>query len=250
MGMKNRSIFSQVMASIMVNAIYAMQNYPIMFINTLLSPISILVVITFVSHGALVGLGIEGALIMTAVMSGVSMQGDLSHLKNDLKLQDMVVTSPTSSMTYVAGMGISEIVFSIPVLVLLVILASIYLHPTVIQSLTIIAVMIVMFIFSVSLGFFLSTLTTDIMQSWGFSGIVTVLLSTIPPVYYPLSYIPMPFRYIAYVSPTTYAAQIAQAAMGYANISIGSLAIDWAVIISVCVALFFIGYKKARWREP
>ena len=248
--MKNRSLLSRIAASILVNAIYAMQNYPIMFINTLLSPISILVVITLVSHGALVGLGIEGALIMTAVMSGVSIQGDLSHLKNDLKLQDMVVTSPTSSMMYVAGMGISEIVFSIPVLVLLVILASIYLHPTLIQSIIIIAVMAIMFMFSVLLGFFLSTLTTDIMQSWGFSGIITVLLSTIPPVYYPLNYIPMPFRYIAYISPTTYAAQIAQAAMGYVNISMGSLAIDWVVIISVCIALFFIGYKKARWREP
>ncbi len=248
--MKRRSIISQVMASILINAIYAMQNYPIMFINTLLAPISILVVITFVSHGALVGMGIEGALIMTAVMSGVSMQGDISHLKNDLKLQDMVVTSPTGPMTYVAGMGISEIVFSIPVLILLIILASIYLHPTILQSLTIIAIMGVMFVFSISLGFFLSTLTTDIIQSWGFSGIVTVLLSTIPPVYYPLSYIPLPFRYIAYISPTTYAAQIAQAAMGYVNINLTSLGIDWAVIIAVCIALFLIGYKKARWREP
>ncbi len=248
--MKHRSIISQVLASILINAIYAMQNYPIMFINTLLAPISILVVITFVSHGALVGMGIEGALIMTAVMSGVSMQGDISHLKNDLKLQDMVVTSPTGPMAYVAGMGISEVVFSIPVLILLIILASIYLHPTLLQSLTIIAIMAVMFVFSVSLGFFLSTLTTDIIQSWGFSGIVTVLLSTIPPVYYPLSYIPLPFRYIAYISPTTYAAQIAQAAMGYVNINMTSLAIDWSVIIAVCIALFIIGYKKARWREP
>ncbi len=248
--MKHRSILSQMLASVLVNAIYAMQNYPIMFINTLLAPISILVVITLVSHGALVGLGIEGALIMTAVMSGVSIQGDLSHLKNDLKLQDMVVTSPTSSLTYVAGMGISEIVFSIPVLILLVILAAIYLHPTALQALTILAVMAVMFLFSISLGFFLSTLTTDVLQSWGFSGIVTVLLSTIPPVYYPINYIPLPFRYIAYISPTTYAAQIAQNAMNFVSISPLNLIVDWAVIIVVCILLLLISYKKARWREP
>lgn len=250
MVLKHRSVISQILASILVNAIYAMQNYPIMFINTLLAPVSILVVITFISHGALVGLGIEGALIMTAVMSGVSMQGDLSHLKNDLKLQDMVVTSPTGSLVYVTGMGISEIVFSIPVLVLLIILASIYLHPTFIQAMTIIAVMAVMFIFSTALGFFLSTLTTDVLQSWGFSGIVTVLLSTIPPVYYPISYIPLPFRYVAYISPTTYAAQIAQSAMNYVSVTPLGIARDWLIIIGVCVFLLFIGYKKARWREP
>jgi ABC-2 type transport system permease protein len=250
MALKQRSVFSQILASVLVNAIYAMQNYPIMFINTLLSPISILIVIVFVSHGALIGIGIEGALIMTAVMSGVSIQGDLSHLKNDLKLQDMVVTSPTSAPVYVAGMGLSEIVFSIPVLILLTILAAIYIHPTAIQALTIIAVMALMFLFSTALGFFLSTLTTDVLQSWGFSGIVTVLLSTIPPVYYPITYIPLPFRYIAYISPTTYAAQIAQASMNYIAIDPIALFVDWVIVILVCIVLLVVGYRKARWREP
>jgi ABC-2 type transport system permease protein len=247
---RKRSVWSQILASVLVNAVYAMENYPIMFVNTLLSPLSILIVITFVSHGMLIGFGIEGALIMTAVMSGVSMQGDLSHLKNDMKLQDMVVTSPTGPLTYVAGMGVSEIVFSLPVLVLLVILASIYIQPTLMQALTILLVIIVMFCFSIALGFLLSTLTTDVMQSWGFSGIVSVLLSTIPPVYYPISYIPMPFQYIAYISPTTYAAQIAQAAMGYVSVSKLNLVVDWIVIVAVCIALLVLGYKKARWREP
>ena len=245
-----KSLLSKLTASVLVNAIYAMENYPVMLVNTLLAPLSILVVITFVSHGALIGFGIEGALIMTSVSAGVGLQGDLSHLKNDLKLQDMVVTSPTSSAEYVAGMGISEIVFALPVMALLVVLAAIYIHPTAIQALTIAAVMAIMFVFSISLGFLLSTLTTDVMQSWGFSGIITVLLSTIPPVYYPLSYIPMPFRYIAFISPTTYAAEIAQAAMGYISITPLNLAVDWIVVIAVCAALLAIGYKKARWREP
>ncbi len=247
---RKRSVLSQVMASVLINAIYAMQNYPIMFINTLLAPLAILVVIVLVSHGSLIGLGIEGALIMTSVMAGVSLQGDLSHLKNDMKLQDMVVTSPTSSLTYVVGMGLSEIVFSLPVLVLLTILAAVYMHPTALQALTIVAVMIIMLIFSISLGFWLSTLTTDVVQSWGFSGIVSALLSTIPPVYYPITYIPLPWQYIAYISPTTYAAQIGQQAMGYISISPINLAVDWIVIIAVCLVLLALGWKRARWREP
>ena len=32
---------------------------------------------------------------MTMFSSGTSLQSDLSHLKNDFKLQDMVVGSPT-----------------------------------------------------------------------------------------------------------------------------------------------------------
>ncbi|MCL5427883.1 MAG: ABC transporter permease, partial [Candidatus Marsarchaeota archaeon] len=103
--------------------------------------------------------------------------------------------------------------------------------------------------FSIVLGFILSTFTSDVMQSWGFSGIISVLLSTIPPVYYPITYIPQPFQYIAYLSPTTYGAEIVQNATGFLSISALNLGIDWAVIIAVAVSLVLIAKRKARWRE-
>ena len=172
--MVKRNWSSQVLASILVNAVFAMENYPIMLLNTILAPFSILIIIILISHGGLISVGIEGALIMTSITAGIGLQGDLSHLKNDMKLQDMVVSSPTSSFTYVTGMGISELIFVAPVLTLLSILAAIYIHPTLIQTAIIIAVMAVTFIFSIVLGYTLSTMTSDVVQSWGFSGIVIV----------------------------------------------------------------------------
>jgi ABC-2 type transport system permease protein len=248
--MVKRSWSSQILASILVNAVYAMENYPIMLLNTILAPFSILIIIILISHGGLISVGIEGALIMTSITAGIALQGDLSHLKNDMKLQDMVVSSPTSSFTYVIGMGISELIFVAPVLTLLSILAAIYIHPTLIQALIILAVMTVTFIFSIVLGYVLSTLTSDVIQSWGFSGIVSVVLTTLPPVYYPLSYIPKPFQYLAYISPTTYAAEIVQSAIGFISISPLNLAVDWIVLLAISVILILIAYKKARWREP
>ena len=50
---------------------------------------------------------------MTFFSSGISLQSDLSHLKNDFKLQDMIVSSPTSSTLYIAGMTLAEIVYSL-----------------------------------------------------------------------------------------------------------------------------------------
>ncbi len=248
--MEKRSVLSQMFASVLVNSIYAMINYPIMLLNTLLSPLSILVIIIFVSHGSLVSVGIEGALIMTMVSSGISLQGDLSHLKNDFKLQDMVVSSPTSQAVYLAGMAVSELIFSLPIIILLAILAAVFVHPTMVQAAVIAIVMVIMFVFSISLGFVLSTFTSDIVQSWGFSGIVSVLLSTLPPVYYPISYIPVPFRYIAYLSPTTYGAELVQATIGFVHLSKINIIVDWIVITAIAAALIVIAYKKARWREP
>src|SRR5271155_3240719 len=136
--MVNKNRFSQLLASILVNAIYAMINYPIVLVSTLLAPFSLFIVIVFVSHGQLLPVAVGGALIMTMISSGTSLQQDLSHLKNDFKLQDMVISSPTSARMYLLGMAISEVVYSLPAIAVLVVLAGLYINTTVIGYLQII----------------------------------------------------------------------------------------------------------------
>ncbi len=245
----SRNISSQVFASVLVNALYAMKNMPIMLVNTLLTPFSFLIVITFISRGALLGVAIEGALIMTMVSNGLGLQGDLSHLKNDMKLQEMVVGSPTSASVYLIGMAMSEIIYALPALILLIILSALFLHLTLFGILAIAGAMLLMFIVAVALGFFFSTLTADVIQSFAFSGMLSMLLSALPPVYYLITYIPLPYRYLAYLSPTTYAAQIAQNAAGFISLSTTSLAIDWIVLAGVAVTFLLIAIKKSRWVE-
>ncbi len=240
---------SQLYASVLVNSLYAMVNYPVTLVNTLLAPLSILAVVTFASHGTLLPVAAEGALIMNMVGSGTAMQGDLSHLKNDMRLQDMVVSSPTGPGIYVAGMAISQIVYSLPTLVLLAIFNILFVHLTAIGALILAADMATIFTFAVSLGFFLSTLSTDIVQSWAFAGILSPLLTTIPPIYYPISYIPLPYRYLAYISPTTYAAQIAQSQAGFAALSVLQTAVYWLILIIITLIFTFIAVKRSRWRD-
>lgn len=242
-------ILSQIYASILVNAIYAMQGYPAMLISNLLAPISIIIVVTLVSHGSLIGEAVSGALITAFVGGGLSLQADLAHLKNDFKLQDMVVSSPTSAWVYLFGMAISELIFQIPSIIILLILAFFFVHATLLAAVEVFAVLLILYVFSVVLGFFLSTLSSDILQSWAFIGILSILLTTIPPVYYPITYIPLPWRYIAYISPTTYAAGIVQSSLGYLPSSASNVALDWAVLIVLCMILFAVAIKKNRWRD-
>ncbi|MCL6002973.1 MAG: ABC transporter permease [Candidatus Thermoplasmatota archaeon] len=244
-----RRIGSQIMASILVNSIYAMINYPVILINTLLAPLAILAVVTFASKGTLLPVAAVGALIMNMVSSGTSLQQDLSHLKNDMRLQDMIVSSPTTSLVYIVGMAVSEIVYSIPTLAFLIVLNVIFVKITVIGGLIIFLDMATIFTFSISLGFFLSTFTSDIIQSWGFSGILSPLLTTIPPVYYPITYIPYPYRYLAYLSPTTYASEIAQSQTGFYSSSTSSFVLAWIILISITAVLTYLALKRSRWRE-
>ncbi len=247
--MKKRSRSSQILAAILVNSVFEMRNYPIVLINTVLSPLSFLLVIVFVSRGALIGQAIQGGFIMSMFSAGVGLQGDLSHLKNDFKLQDMVVSSPTAWQTYMFGMAISEIVYSLPALIVLGVLARYFMDLNAIGTLAFVGVLVLMFLTSVAIGFTLSTFSTDIVQSFAFSRLVSTLFSTIPPVYYPISYIPLPYRYLAYLSPTTYAAELAQSTAGYLVLSPAKTALDWTILVVVTVALFIVARSKARWRE-
>jgi ABC-2 type transport system permease protein len=106
-----------------------------------------------------------------------------------------------------------------------------------------------MFLTSIAIGFTLSTFSTDIVQSFAFSRLISTLFSTIPPVYYPITYIPFPYRYLAYLSPTTYAAELAQNAAGYLPLSFTATLLDWVILAAVTGSLFIVASTKARWRE-
>ena len=233
----------------LVNAVYEMKNYPIILLATVISPLSLLAVVTFVSKGSLLGTAIEGGLIMNFFSSGIAMSSDLSHLKNDFKLQDMVVSSPTSARLYMGGMALAEIVYSIPSLVILTVLAAIYIHPSPTQTGIIFTVLMLMFAMSAALGFMLSTISSDVVQSFAFTRLLSLLFTTLPPVYYPITYIPQTFRYFAYLSPTTYAAELIHSATGYLSVSLNLLIFDWAIMIGVSILIVFIAVKKTRWKD-
>ena len=244
------SRLSQVYASILINAVYQMKNYPITLASNVIAPFSVLILILLVSHGQLLSISIEGALITSMISGGVNLQIDLSHMKNDFRLQDMLVSSPTNAFTYMLGMATSALINALPALTTLAILAFLFVHATPIGALTIIAVFSLVFAFSVALGFMLSTFSTDIQQNRAFVSILTVILATIAPIYYPITYIPLPIRYLAYLSPATYAAEIAQNAIGVLPLSASNLAVNWVVLIVVSSALFVIAMKKSHWRAP
>ena len=244
-----RNVLNQLVAPILANTIYAMKNFPIMLVNTLLAPFGFLLIIFFVSHGKLLNVAIVGALIMTMVTSGISMQGDLTHLRTDIKLQDMLVSSPLTPLRYLIGMALSELVSSIPNLVVLGILATLFIHMSVLAAFSVVVVMLLTFMFSVSLGFFFSTISRDVMEGWAFMGLLSMLFSTLPPIYYPITYIPLPFRYIAYLSPTTYSAIIAQTSIGFLNVSGTLFYLSWIILAAISVFLLVFAIKRSRWRE-
>lgn len=244
------SRLDQIYASILIDAVYQMKNYPITLVSNIIAPFSVLILIILVSHGQLLSISIVGALITAMISSGVTLQIDLSHIKNDFKLQDMLVSSPTSAFVYMLGMAMAALVNALPALTVLTILSILFIRTSALGVLTVFAVFTLIFAFSVALGFMLSTFSTDIQQNRAFVSILTVILATIAPIYYPITYIPASIRDIAYLSPATYAAEIAQNAIGDLPLSATHLALDWIVLIAISGVIFTIAIKKSHWRDP
>jgi ABC-2 type transport system permease protein len=241
---------NQVYASILIDAIYQMRNYPITLVSNIIAPFSVLILILLVSHGGLLSISIEGALITSMISAGVTLQIDLSHIKNDFKLQDMLISSPTGAFTYMVGMAVAALTNALPALSVLTVLSILFIHASPIGVLTVVAAISLIFAFSVALGFMLSTFSTDIQQNRANVSILTVVLATIAPIYYPITYIPVQIRDIAYLSPATYAAEIAQNAIGDLPLSASNITINWIVLLGVSCVLFAVAMKKSHWRDP
>ena len=103
---------------------------------------------------------------------------------------------------------------------------------------------------SFALAFTLATYFEDVRETFMFSPLISLVLTVLPPVYYPLRYLPAWAQVAARFSPTTYAAQLVQGAVGLAPVSVASAAVDWAVLGAVTAALFAVAAFKARWKEP
>jgi ABC-2 type transport system permease protein len=233
-----------------LNGLIPIRTQPLYLINLLASPLSFLFFIDVISKGALIAYGITGGFILTMLSAGTGLQSDLTHYRHDLKFQDVVVASPVEAPVYVAGMALSELVYSLPGVAVFILLfvAKGYATPEV--AVVVGGVLVLVWAFATALAFTLATYFEDVRETFMFSPLISLLLTVLPPVYYPLSQLPSWAQVIARFSPTTYAANLVQGAVGLQPITLQGAAIDWTVLGAVTAALFAIAAFKARWKEP
>ena len=248
--MSQRNRLRSILTLVQLNGIIPIRTSPLYIVNLLASPLSFLFFIYIVSKGAYVAYGITGGMVLTMLTVGTSLQSDLTHYRHDLKFQDIVVASPVEAPIYVAGMALSELVYSLPALAVFVVLFVAWGFATVTSLLVVAGVMVLVWAFASALAFTLATYFKDVRETFIFSPMLSLLFTVLPPVYYPISALPGWAQVAAQVSPTTYAAGLVQGAVGLQPLSLSGAAIDWGVLIAFTVALFVIAAVKARWKEP
>jgi len=241
-----RSLFTLVW----LNGVVPIRDQPLYILNLIASPLSFLFFIGIVSHGTYLAYGITGGMILTMLSVGTSLQSDLTHYRTDLKFQDVVVASPVEAPTYVAGMALSELVYSVPGLAVFVVIFALADFVSLVSVAVLAGVLVLVWAFASALAFTLATYFRDVRETFLFSPLISLALTVLPPVYYPISALPAWAQLAARFSPTTYAAGLVQGSVGLQPLPIGDALVDWGVLVAFTAALFLLAALKARWKEP
>ena len=248
--MSERNRLRSLLTLVQINGLIPIRTQPLYLINLVASPLSFLFFIWIVSRGADLAYGVMGGMVLTMLSVGTGLQSDLTHYRHDMKFQDVVVASPVEAPVYVGGMALSELVYSLPALAVFVILFVYYGYATPESSAVLVGALLLVWSFATAFAFTLATYFQDVRETWMFSPIFSLVLTVLPPVYYPIGYLPGWAQVAARLSPTTYAAELVQGAVGLQHLSFDTAVIDWIVLVGFTAALFLIAAFKARWKDP
>lgn len=189
-----------------------------------------------------------GSYLMLFVGAGVSVIGDVVWFKREVKIQDIFVASPMSAFEYMTGVALAELFFSSPGIILLSI-PLLFLNFNLYAILTIVIVPSITWIIVSSISFYLSTFVPNVRNGWQISSILSLILTILPPIFYPIEIIPEILRPLAYIIPTTHSAQLLKHSMNIIKLSENDILLSLLYLLLFSIFSIFLAIKKARWRE-
>src|SRR5579875_1057191 len=179
---------------------------PFDFVNFVVSPLTVLFFIYLFAGPGTAVFAMAGGLVAVIVGSCIILETEAAFIRLVVRLQDMFVSSPLSSISYAIGLSISQLLNGLVGIILFSSLIALNARGSLglVQGLEILFAAIVTWASVSALGFMISSFARDLRDLWVYSPLLNVLLSFLPPVFYPISVIPQSIRFIAYLAPTTY----------------------------------------------
>lgn len=238
------------------NGLLALRRSPIMFVAVVLTPLSFLFFLYVIAPHSVLPFGIVGGVMFTALFTGNGMLNDCAYLRLERQLQQVFITSPMRPLSWILGMALSELAFTIPALVLFLFVLGLVVPIGALTYLALVGVILLTWLLATSLGFLISTFFRQLREIWPVGTVVFTSLSVLPPIFYPLAEIPSPFRWAAFLSPSTFASQLADHAVGLRVPTISavpllsSIPVEAAGMVLLTVSFTLVAMRLARWREP
>ncbi|PSO04435.1 hypothetical protein B9Q12_02435 [Candidatus Marsarchaeota G2 archaeon ECH_B_SAG-G06] len=223
----------------------AVKRSPFSIANFVLTPLSILFFIYIFGGARAATYGLIGGVLSVTVSSSIIVETDAAFARIVLRIQDMFVASPVAPAEYAVGLALSELMNGIVGIALFLILLVRQAHTSAFGLSMVLASLFLVWACVTSLGFLISSFARDVRDLWVYSPIITILLSFVPPVYYPISVLPSFVRPLAFLSPTTYAAQVMRITSGLAT---GNAQVYLGALSLYTLVLVLLASKRVKWR--
>ena len=214
-------------------------------ISNLSYPLSLLFVVGILSHGTLISYALAGGLISILAMNGISLSAAIAPMKTDFMYKDMIVASKSSPMDFMFGEMIAQLLWTTPSVLLFLVLDAYFGLLTPFSLLITLIVGVLITLITTSIAFWISSLMKNTVNVWPLGIILSVVLITISPTFYPATYLPKNVLYVLELLPTTSAAVIEQ---GIFNLT----PMVWyplLILVIEAIAFLLIARYLTKWKE-
>ncbi|MCW6158875.1 MAG: ABC transporter permease [Thermoplasmatales archaeon] len=230
---------------------YVIKRGPSYLLASLSLPLSLLFMVTIFTHGTLIAFAIAGGPIAIVAANSINGAADAAFFRIQIRIQDLYVATSLTSQDYMFALSMSYLVFSLPGIVLYAILGAYFKVFTLSSALPIIGLLILLTLAISNLSFIIAGLLKHIRNVWGITAILSIIMTVLPPTFYPFYYLPRGVIYILSVSPVTPAAVLFQGILFPKAVGMySSVQLPMFIILIVeTLVLIFLGRRFIRWRE-
>jgi ABC-2 type transport system permease protein len=222
---------------------------PAAAIVPLLQPFFFLYFLHLISKPEYFPLQVVGAMLFSTQNIGSWCLSDSAVFRIELRLQDIFVASPHDKLRYLVGVAFSNLIPAVPALIALgIILASIT-SVSLAGWLVLVACIFTIWVLYSAIGIAVSSRLRSQREVWPVGNLIFTLLGILSPLYYPLSILPPVWRELAQLLPATYAALLAQGALGLGSAGPVNLPLDAGLLILSTAVGLILAWWLYQWRE-
>jgi ABC-type multidrug transport system permease subunit len=227
---------------------------PAVAITPILLPFIFLYFLSLISPPSLRPLEIVGAMLFTMQNIGSWVLGDSATWRIECSLQDLFVASPLGRIRYLFGIAFSNLIAMLPALAVLSALlwwvGGSDGHPlTWYAAGVLFASLAVMWVLFSSIGMAISSRVRTQREIWPVGNLTFTILGMLSPLYYPVSYLPPLWRDAAHFLPATYAALLAQGALGITPATPAQMLLYAGLLAACAVVGLTLTLQLYRWGE-
>lgn len=208
-------------------------------------PLSLMFFIYIVSRGHLIQYAILGGIISIITGNALTAIGDTSFFKLELKLQELLIAADVTPIEYLLGIGLGNLLYSLPGLLLYIIFGFVYNVFNLIFLGLIILISIIVMIASTSLAYMTGSRVSHMRNSWGVGSFLSVILTMLPPLYYPYTFLPKYAIIPLMISPATPASILLQIFMVKSSLNYELL----LILLFETLIYLFLALKVGKWEE-